>query len=314
VTSSIRAKTKVLYITGDGRSGSTLLDLLLGQSDGFFSTGELSQIWRQAFIQNLLCGCGKPFRQCNFWNAVVEEAFGGWHCVDAEEIKKAWLSVSRLRNLATVFLHPYWRPSHYQKEMEMLTAIWEKLYSSISKISGASMVVDSSKWPVGAFNISQFPNTDLFVLHLTRDSRAVAFSMQRKKRRPEVASEPVFLPMSGPSKATVYWNATNMTSSHLRRVCRQYMLLRYEDLVAAPAEALKRIAEFTQTTGDFAFLADPHAIPLKGNHTVAGNPLRFQPGPLNIRLDDEWKSRMPWRSKALVTAMTFPLLWRYGYL
>jgi len=34
--------TKVLYIAGWGRSGSTILDNVLGQLDGCFSTGELN--------------------------------------------------------------------------------------------------------------------------------------------------------------------------------------------------------------------------------------------------------------------------------
>src|SRR6266542_1121845 len=35
----------VLFIGGYSRSGSTLLDLLLGQLPGFFSSGELAYIW-----------------------------------------------------------------------------------------------------------------------------------------------------------------------------------------------------------------------------------------------------------------------------
>ena len=34
-------RTKVLFIGGYGRSGSTLLDRLLGQIDGFVSVGEV---------------------------------------------------------------------------------------------------------------------------------------------------------------------------------------------------------------------------------------------------------------------------------
>ena len=35
------APIKVVYITGAGRSGTTLLDILLGELDGFFSAGEM---------------------------------------------------------------------------------------------------------------------------------------------------------------------------------------------------------------------------------------------------------------------------------
>jgi len=38
---SVEPTARVLYIAGWGRSGSTILDNVLGQVDGFFSAGEL---------------------------------------------------------------------------------------------------------------------------------------------------------------------------------------------------------------------------------------------------------------------------------
>src|SRR5215510_6114841 len=73
---------KVLFIAGSGRSGSTLLDMLLGQIGGFHSTGELRFIWSRGIGQNQLCGCGKPFRECEFWTEVVKEAFGGFENIN----------------------------------------------------------------------------------------------------------------------------------------------------------------------------------------------------------------------------------------
>ena len=49
------------------------------------------------------------------------------------------------------------------------------------------------------------------------------------------------------------------------------------------------------------------------NHTVAGNPARHRHGLVPMRLDDEWRTAMPTRDRRLVTAMTYPLLRRYGY-
>ena len=42
--------TTVLYVAGAGRSGSTLLDNLLGQIPGFFSAGELRYVWERGLI------------------------------------------------------------------------------------------------------------------------------------------------------------------------------------------------------------------------------------------------------------------------
>ena len=47
------------------------------------------------------------------------------------------------------------------------------------------------------------------------------------------------------------------------------------------------------------------------DHTVAGNPIRFRRGEIEVRRDDEWRTRMARRSKALVTALTLPALARF---
>jgi hypothetical protein len=47
---------------------------------------------------------------------------------------------------------------------------------------------------------------------------------------------------------------------------------------------------------------------------VAGNPVRFRHGEIEIREDERWRREMPGTSKALVTALTFPTLLRHGFL
>jgi hypothetical protein len=47
---------------------------------------------------------------------------------------------------------------------------------------------------------------------------------------------------------------------------------------------------------------------------MSGNPQRFETGPTELRSDVEWKRTMPAAPRAAVTAMTLPLLIRYGYV
>ena len=63
----------VLYIGGDGRSGSTMLAALLGNHEGFFPIGEFRKVWR-ALTNDELCGCGESFSRCEFWRRVGERA------------------------------------------------------------------------------------------------------------------------------------------------------------------------------------------------------------------------------------------------
>jgi hypothetical protein len=57
-------RLKVLYVTGFGRSGTTILDNILGQLDGVFAAGELHYIWDRSLEQNRLCACGEAFADC----------------------------------------------------------------------------------------------------------------------------------------------------------------------------------------------------------------------------------------------------------
>jgi hypothetical protein len=65
-----REKIDVIYVAGCGRSGSTLLDAVLGAHPAVVSVGE---VWYHARWQanNFACTCGAPFNACEFWQAVA---------------------------------------------------------------------------------------------------------------------------------------------------------------------------------------------------------------------------------------------------
>jgi hypothetical protein len=66
---------KVLYIGGFGRSGSTLVERILGQLPGFCSAGEIVFLWQRGLIENQLCGRGATFSECDFWTRVGKTAW-----------------------------------------------------------------------------------------------------------------------------------------------------------------------------------------------------------------------------------------------
>ena len=76
MTSPRPSMPQVVYVGSWGRSGSTLLDLVLGQIPGFVSVGELRYLWERGLAERQLCGCGRPVTGCPFWGAVLEEVFG----------------------------------------------------------------------------------------------------------------------------------------------------------------------------------------------------------------------------------------------
>ena len=52
---------------------------------------------------------------------------------------------------------------------------------------------------------------------------------------------------------------------------------------------------------------------LSVNHTVTGNPDRFQHGAVTIRPDDRWRARAPRSTRLVAGLVAAPWLHRYGY-
>ncbi len=71
-------------------------------------------------------------------------------------------------------------------------------------------------------------------------------------------------------------------------------------------------ADLPVSADDLRFLGAGHAD-LTTSHTVAGNPMRFRTGRIELRRDDAWRQQLPRRQQRVISALTAPLLARYGY-
>jgi hypothetical protein len=303
---------KVLYIGGFGRSGSTLVERILGQLPGFCSAGEIVFLWQRGLIEGQLCGCGVPVRQCEFWARVGKTAFGGWDQIDPQEMLALQHRVDRNRYIPSM-VAPRLRPAA-RVDLDRYTDVASKLYRAIGEVAGARVVIDASKHASTAFLLRRVPGIDLRVVHLVRDSRGVAYSWTKEVKKPEVTGDDAFMPVYSPSSSGRQWVAYNLMFDALGLLDRT-MILQYEALMAEPREGLERIlahAGEPVTAESFAFLGDGW-VDLGVDHTVAGNPMRFHQGRLDLRLDRAWTTNLPARDRRVVTAITWPLQLRYGY-
>jgi hypothetical protein len=89
--------------------------------------------------------------------------------------------------------------------------------------------------------------------------------------------------------------------------------MRYEDFVADPRMSLGCILNFVDETRSLLPLQDERTLILRAQHTVSGNPSRFVTGNVELRENQAWKSEMKSSDRMLVTALTWPLLAKYGY-
>lgn len=301
--------SKVLFIAGAGRSGSTLLEMILGQLDGFVSIGELRFIWERGFIEDRLCGCGEPFSLCPFWTSVVKHALGSPPRVDPREMIEVQRRGTRIRHLPRILARADRR---ILEAMDPYTGAMERLLRSIREQTSARVIVDSSKLPTYGHAIGRLPSVDLRVIHLIRDPRATAFSWMRTRTLPDREGET--MQRQRPAKSAALWTIWNWTTQRLWGADpKRYLLLRYEDLVLEPPACLEKILSFVGEHPATLPFASNHQVDLRATHSAAGNPSRFRTGLVEIRSDDEWRSGLDERARRTVEMISRPLLRRFGY-
>ena len=303
----------VLFIGGFGRSGSTLLERVLGQVPGTVAVGELVHLIERGLIGNEDCGCGRPFRDCPFWTDVGVKAFGGWDLVDGPE----WLRLKRRvdRNRFIPLMVAPILPS-YRRALGQYASRLGQLYSAIADVSGADVIIDSSKHASTAFLLRRVGGIRLRVLHLVRDSRGVAYSWTKTVARPEIRSQVTMMPRFSPTSAAAHWCSYNVLIGLLRPVGTPVTFARYEDFVATPVAETVRImsaAGHAVRPDEMTFLTDTR-VDLLANHSVAGNPMRFRHGRIELTHDQAWRDKLARSRRWIVTIVTAPLLARYGYL
>ena len=304
----------VLYIGGYSRSGSTLLDRMLGQFPGYLSTGELGYLTTHGVEQNRRCGCGARFLDCELWTRVGRDAFDGWDSPDAQELARLYPQVTRHRYLPFL-LAPATHPG-FARKLRRYAGLLGRLYQALETVGEARVVVDSTIDPSRALVLRHVPGIDLRVLHLVRDSRGTAFSWTKDLVMQDSVDQVVHKGTLPPRRSALHWAEFHLVFHGLSLLDGGQLVVRYEDVVRSPRAELARVAGFLGDDLDPQLLdfVEPGAVVLASDHTAVGNDMRFRVGRVPLRVDDQWRRDLPARDRRTVTALTWPLLKRYGYL
>ena len=301
---------RVLFLGGLGRSGTTLLERLLGQLPGVAPLGEIVHLWQRDLRDDERCGCGDRFSACTFWQKVGAEAYGGWDNVDTDAVLQLKSTVDRTRNIPRLAL------GRSLPGVREYAEHYARVYRAAAAVSGAGIVVDSSKHGALAYCLRHADDIDLRVVHVVRDSRGVAYSWTKKIARPE-AEGPAEMTRYSPGRSALLWNAHNVAFGLLGRCGVPVRRVRYEELLAEPKATLRSLARFAGIDPvDLSFLTSSpngYIADLGPSHSAAGNPMRFTVGPIPLRRDDAWRTALPGRQRRVVSALTAPLLGLYGY-
>lgn len=307
-------KVNVLVISGSGRSGSTLMSRILGSLDGYCAIGELNNIWEQSLLNNRPCGCGNAFRDCQFWNDVMDDAFGGIDQVDAKSMLALRDSTVRGKQLP-LMAFPRLRSEGFQRRVDQYASVLESIYRSVQRVSGCDVIVDSSKGAGHASMLAEMTSIYPRMIHLVRDSRATSYSWSRRKRRTDISDREEYMEKMNHRTVAVHWNVGHTFAPIAARRLAAATVCRYEDFARQPRTTIDNILN-DLGMGNVALspFVSEHSVCLRDNHSLWGNPDRSNHGVVAIRPDDQWRQQMSGWKKLEVSALTLPWLIKYRYL
>jgi hypothetical protein len=300
------ARTKVLYVLGTQRGGSTIAGRVIGARPAFAFGGEVRRLWARGVGPGRTCGCGLGFYECPLWSKVLPEVLvdgvtaahvAAWQ----EEVAPgdhSWRAAERVVRASRPGARPW-------PALERYRAVMGRMYRAMARALGARVLVDASKLPADAAVLLGIKGVDAYVLHLVRDQRGVVHSQLRRQA-----------PLGGIERARVVRLAGAWAVRHgaARRLARErgdagWLQLRYEDFATAPGPALARVAELV---GERPTLVPPDGrYDLAEVHTAGGR-LPAEAG-VELRRDDRWRTDLPAPERVVTTTATLPLLLRFGY-
>jgi len=258
-TESMAERKTIIYIIGAGRSGTTVVDVMLGNAGGVFSAGELNRYPKAKGKQT---GLDERPDRTRFWRN-FSRAFAGRYDLDRQldihrEIEYHTGYAKRIIGLMN--------RARYAEYQAFLRDFFDHLFSSIEE----SIVVDSSKYPGRAVALSDTLPYRICYLYIKRDPVQVVKSM--------VKTDVVIAPRSWVAANVYYLLVNHLAKLALRKLRRTHAVfeVRYEDLIGEPETYLQRIGGAFDI--DFSEVAKKVSGDeyLKVGDLFAGNTMREQ--------------------------------------
>lgn len=304
--------TKVVYILGTARGGTSIFGRVLATLEGAVHGGELRRLWNPGLQPGHTCGCGKPPSDCPIWSKLLVPG--------ATYMEPSLREVARLQEQAAPEHHSWWKALKILRSSATpeptsdegrYRAAFSALYNAFARESGSSVVIDGSKNPADAALLLHSPEVRMYCVQIVRDPRGVAFS-RRKRRAP---SEPTRASPVETAKTAAYWLVRHQSFEAIRRRYGQdrALLIRYEDFIDAPSAIVSSVARLVGTKAPASGLSVGVLIELPASHEPDTTSTKFSTPQMVLRPDSRWESELHPLDRSIVTLLTYPLLRRYGY-
>ena len=282
---------KIIYIMSDNRSGSTLLDQLLGANDAILSLGEIQHLVAYASdnrrlydpVHPLVCSCLEPVSDCEFWRA-TESSLGrplsslrlrARLFDQSDRYRFVGKRISRRSVRRLLQRRPTLASNAALRWVlggKLVARDSFALYDAVFSHRSERLIVDSSKSPLRMrFLFDQDPSR-MIVVMLARDYRGTVHSKMKRGMDLDYGIHSWAACMKQMHELTA-----DIPDSQLIRV-------RYEDICTDPAAEMQRICSLLNVAYDAVMLRRPE----RQIHHLGGSPSKFDPERKQISLDTRY--------------------------
>jgi hypothetical protein len=246
---------------GGGRSGTTLLDIILGNAEGIFSCGEICHF---AKLQGIPHGFNEESEQFAFWKKVEQLFFKKNLDMDYKSLNATVNQVEShkffLRNVLSL------------TSKELLTAYYSILHDYFEAIFAnidENIIIDSSKYAGRALSLSRQNIYKVDFIYLIRKPVHVVNSFAKTN---------VEQPPKDFLSSNIYYFIVNWMCYMVKKKIPEASIItiRYEDLLANPANILKKIQNKFDLNLDMLIKAIEQKHSLKVGNLFEGNRIRLQ--------------------------------------
>ena len=266
---------RVIYISGSGRSGSTLLERLLHASTDASGLGEFHCMWRVE-ASRLTCSCGYAAANDPFWQAALGRAgIGPREVAEARRLEDIVArSAFIVRNGFSIA-----RLSE-DRSVQRFLEIQFSLFEAVSELTGRDVVIDSSK--AGPRSWILACDRRVAFVHLYRNPADALASWRSRKFDQGLGQDMQRLSVG---RAALDWWKVEYLARRLGHQ-RPVQMVDYHRLCEAPRTTIDEalLAMNLPVTNDAAWLNTHTVQPTVNYHSLNGNPDRFDRSAIEVSL------------------------------
>jgi len=288
---------KIIYLIGDGRSGSTIFSIMMGNHPDIESVGEL---YRWIEFEGYPRKGNDKEADHRFWKQVRENYKKNGGSLNFLKLARARNEIEAYKNFLKVFT----RKSHFGYENIYRNHL-DLLFKAVAEMSNKTVVMDSSRNMARALMVYRRYPEDVWIINLVRDPRGVVLSYMKKNIEQEYKP---------PYKSALHNLIKNTFSLMVEQQVpnNRFKSIRYEDLAEQPTKTLKELEKFLEMDLSPVISKVEQGAPLYVPHILDGNRVRDQEK-LHLSFDQAWKIKLGQLNKALAIALTFPLFIKFKY-